>query len=60
MEACAWQGIGHGVDPLGHLLEAVICITGNLSAYVGRGYPRQCIQAGYWVAFKQPVSIYTY
>ena len=29
-------------------LEAAICDTGYLSAYVGRGYPRQCIQAGYW------------
>ena len=41
-------------------LEAATCVGGNLSAYVGRGYPRQCIQAGYWgggVAFKQPVII---
>ena len=22
-------------------------VAGNLLAYVGRGYPRQCIQAGY-------------
>ena len=29
-------------------LEAAICVAGNLSAYVGKGYPRQCIQAGYW------------
>ena len=29
-------------------LEAAICVAGNLSAYVRRGYPRQCIQAGYW------------
>ena len=29
-------------------LEAVIWVAGNLSAYVRRGYPRQCIQAGYW------------
>ena len=29
-------------------LEAAIRLAGNLSAYVGRGYPRQCIQAGYW------------
>ena len=28
-------------------LEAAICVGSNLSAYVGRGYPRQCIQAGY-------------
>ena len=27
--------------------EVAICVGGNLSAYVGRGYPRQCIQAGY-------------
>ena len=24
-------------------LEAAICVAGNLSAYVGRGYPRQCM-----------------
>ena len=29
-------------------LEAAICVAGNLSAYVSRGYPRQCIQTGYW------------
>ena len=29
-------------------LEAAIGVAGNLSAYVRRGYPRQCIQAGYW------------
>ena len=29
-------------------LEAAICVAGNLSAYMGKGYPRQCIQAGYW------------
>ena len=23
-------------------LEAAICVGGNLTAYVGRGYPRQC------------------
>ena len=38
------------------LLEAAICVTGNLLAY-----PCQCIQAGYWgqlgVVFKQPVII---
>ena len=28
-------------------LEAAISVAGNLSAYVVRGYPRQCIQAGY-------------
>ena len=38
-------------------LEAAICVADNLSTYVGRGYPRQCIQACYWVAFKQPVII---
>ena len=30
------------------VLEASICVTGNLSACVGRGYPRQCIQVAYW------------
>ena len=38
-------------------LEATVCVAGNISAYVGRGYPRQCIQAGYWGAFKQPMII---
>ncbi len=28
-------------------LEAAISIAGDLSVYVGRGYTRQCIQAGY-------------
>ena len=31
-----------------NLLKAAICVTGNLSAYVGRGLSRQCIHAGYW------------
>ena len=30
------------------LLEAAVCVVGNLSAYVGRGYPSQCINAWYW------------
>ena len=39
-------------------LEAAICVAGNLSAYMGRGYPRQCIyKEGIGVAFKQPVII---
>ena len=38
-------------------LEAAICVGGHLSAYVRSGYPSQCIQTGYWVAFKQPVII---
>ena len=29
-------------------LEAAIFVAGNVSAYVGRGYPRQCIQTGFW------------
>ena len=29
-------------------LEAAICVASNLSAYVGKGYPHQCVQAGYW------------
>ena len=29
-------------------LEAAICVAGNLSVNAGRGYPRKCIQAGYW------------
>ena len=29
-------------------VEAAIWLTGNLSAYGRRGYPRKCIQAGYW------------
>ena len=39
-------------------LEAGICVGGNISAYVGRGYPRQYIyKHGIGVAFKQPVII---
>ena len=38
-------------------LEAAICVGGNLSAYVERGYTRQCIKRGIGVAFKQPVII---
>ena len=34
--------------PWSGCLGAAICVGGNLTAYVGRGYPRQCIQAGYW------------
>ena len=32
----------------GIFLEAAICVTGNRSAHVERGYPLQCLQAGYW------------
>ena len=38
-------------------LEAAICIGGNLSVYVGRGYPRSAYKQGIGVAFKQPVII---
>ena len=40
-------------------LEAAICVAGNLSAYVGKGYPRQCIQAGYWGSLIGDYSIST-
>ena len=48
METCAWLGVGHGVGVSGHLLGGSDLVAGNLSAYVRRGYLRQCIQAGYW------------
>ena len=42
----------HGVN----LLEAAICVTGNLSAYVGRGYTASAYKQGIGVTFK-PVII---
>ena len=45
MEAFVWKSVGHGVDVSVIFLEAAICVADNISAYVGRGYPRQCIQA---------------
>ena len=39
-----------------NLLEAAICVTGNLSAYVGRGYPASACKQGIGVNFK-PVII---
>ena len=38
-------------------LEAAISVGGNLSAYVGRGYPSSAYKQGIGVAFKQPVII---
>ena len=38
-------------------LEAAICVAGNLSAYMGRGYPRHAYKPGIGEAFKQPVII---
>ena len=38
-------------------LEAAICVAGNLSANVGRGYPASAYKQGIGVAFKQPVII---
>ena len=32
----------YGVNPM----EAAICVTGNLSAYVGRGYPASAYKQG--------------
>ena len=39
-----------------NLLEASICVTGNLSAYVGGGYPASAHKQGIGVTFK-PVII---
>ena len=38
-------------------LEAAICVGGNLSAYMGRGYPASAYKQGIGIAFKQPVII---
>ena len=34
-------------------LEAAICVAGYLSAYVGRSYPRQCIQFQKLIKYKK-------
>ena len=39
-----------------NLLEAAICVTSKLSAYVGRGYPASAYKQGIGVTFK-PVII---
>ena len=57
MEVCAWQGVGHGVGVSGHLLGGNDLRCRQPFGVCGEGYPRQCIQAGYWVAFKHPVII---
>ena len=41
-----------------NLLEAAICVTGNLSAYVGRGYPASAYQQGFGVTFKPLVILH--
>ena len=38
-----------------NLLEAAICVTGNLSAYVGRGYPASAYKQGIGVTFKHVI-----
>ncbi len=47
-ESCFWIGRALDMEWVSRVifLEAPICVGDNLSVYVGRGYPRQCIQAG--------------
>ena len=55
MEACAWQGVGHGVDIWDQFLGGI-----NLSAYALYGkvaIPASAYKQGIGVAFKQPVII---
>ena len=35
-----------------NFLEAAICVTDNVSAYVGRGYPASAYKQGFGVAFQ--------
>ena len=41
-----------------NLLEAAICVTGNLSAYVGRGYPASAYKQGIGVTFKHVIILH--
>ena len=42
-----------------NLLEAAICVTENLSAYVGRGYPASAYNQGIGVTFKPVIILHT-
>ena len=58
MEACGWQGVGHGVDVWGQF------IGGNDLCYLqpfcvcGKGRYHQCIHAWYRVTFKPVIILY--
>ena len=58
MEACA-SGRALAMEWMSgiNFLEAVICDTGTLSAYVGRGYPPSAYKQGIGVPFREPVII---
>ncbi len=54
MEACAWQGIGHGVGVSGHLLGGSDLRWRRIW---GGAIPASAYKQGIGVAFKQPVII---
>ena len=41
-----------------NLLETAICVTGNLSANVGRGYPASAHKQGIGVTFKHVIILH--
>ena len=58
MEACAWQGVGHGVGVSGHLLGGSDLPCWQPFGVCGeRLSPASAFNRGIGVAFKQPVII---
>ena len=58
MEACAWQGVGHGVRVSGHLLGGSYLRCWQPFGVRGEGLsPGSAHKQGIGVAFKQPVII---
>ena len=55
MEACAWQGVGHGVGVSGHLLGGSLLAT--FRRMWGGAIPASAYRQGIGVDFKQPVII---
>ena len=56
MEVCVSRALAMAWMCGSNFLEAAICVAGNLSAYVGRGYPASAYKQGIGVSFK-PVII---
>ena len=56
MEACAWQGVGHGVGVLGYLLGGsdLRCLQPFVVCGEGLSPPVHTTMQGIGVAFKQP------
>ena len=52
--AMGWMTL-YGVN----LLEAAICVTGNLSAYMGRGYPASAYKQGIGVTVKPVIILHS-